>query len=199
VAGIVLEDDCVADPTFFAYCAALLARYERERRIMLISGNDFLDGAMREHSYYFLKTGHIWGWASWRDRWRLLDIHVSGWPQLRAGPAIGRFLKRRATSDYWRLLVDDLHGGARNSWSSAIIHAMVKHDLLAISPRRNLVSNIGFGTSGTHVTPEDHRYSRLPTAPMAFPLVHPPAIRLSVDFDDYVERVWDVAPSGEAD
>ena len=36
--AIILEDDCVPDPTFFSFCRELLARYRNEPRVLTISG-----------------------------------------------------------------------------------------------------------------------------------------------------------------
>ena len=68
--GIILEDDCLPDPTFFNFCQELLARYRHDQRIGVISGDNFQFGHRRnDDSYYFSKYVHIWGWATWRDRW----------------------------------------------------------------------------------------------------------------------------------
>ena len=37
--AIILEDDCVPDPSFFRFCEVLLARYRDEPRVMGISGS----------------------------------------------------------------------------------------------------------------------------------------------------------------
>ena len=39
--GIILEDDCLPDSSFFSFCAELLERYRNESRVMMISGNYF--------------------------------------------------------------------------------------------------------------------------------------------------------------
>ena len=39
--GIILEDDCIPDPSFFPFCETLLARHRDDARIMMISGNNF--------------------------------------------------------------------------------------------------------------------------------------------------------------
>ena len=42
--AIILEDDCLPDPTFFRFCEGLLERYRDEERVMQISGSNFLFG-----------------------------------------------------------------------------------------------------------------------------------------------------------
>lgn len=188
--GIILEDDCVPHPDFFKFCEELLDRYRNDTRIFGISGNNFTENRPLNSSYYFLKTTHIWGWASWRRSWNLFDLLASDWPTLKKSEKISTFLKKEDTRNYWEYLIDNLYSTHGTSWSGGIIYAMVKHDMLGISPKYNLVSNIGFGNSGTHPSSEEHPYANMPSYPLEFPLVHPQQVALSVDFDNYVEEVW---------
>ena len=42
--GIILEDDCLPDQTFFWFCKELLEKYRNETRIMHIGGTNFQFG-----------------------------------------------------------------------------------------------------------------------------------------------------------
>lgn len=82
--AIILEDDCLPDPSFFPYCQELLERYRDTPEVMMISGNNFQFGHNPvEHSYYFSHYGHVWGWATWRRAWQKYDNSLAQWPQLR--------------------------------------------------------------------------------------------------------------------
>jgi hypothetical protein len=193
--GIILEDDCVADPSFFSFCQKMLSNFKYDKRIFGISGNNFTENRPTDDSYYFLKTTHIWGWATWSDRWRLVDLHAKEWPRLAASDAIGAFLKRPHTKKFWEYILNDLHSGQGDTWSGAIIYTMLLHDMIGVHPKYNLVSNIGFGNTGVHATPEDHWLANRPLEKMNEPLQNPTAIALSVDFDSYVEEVWRIPPT----
>ena len=55
--AIILEDDCVPDPTFFRFCQQLLEYYRHNQRIGMITGANFQFGRRRnDDSYYFLET-----------------------------------------------------------------------------------------------------------------------------------------------
>ena len=70
-AGIILEDDCVPHPSFFAFCSELLEKYADDKRIMHVSGNNFQFGKMRgDASYFFSEYTLSWGWATWRRAWQ---------------------------------------------------------------------------------------------------------------------------------
>jgi hypothetical protein len=83
-AGIILEDDCVAEPSFFAFAGELLERYRDDHRIAMVSGDNFQQGRRRTaYSYYFSRYAHIWGWATWADRWRSVSIDDLDLPGIR--------------------------------------------------------------------------------------------------------------------
>ena len=72
--GIILEDDCLPNQSFFWFCKELLEKYRNETRIMHIGGTNFQFGKNRtNYSYYFSRYAHIWGWASWRREWKYYD------------------------------------------------------------------------------------------------------------------------------
>jgi hypothetical protein len=190
--GIILEDDCVPHPAFFKFCEDLLQHYRDDPRIFGISGNNFTENRPLDSSYYFLKTTHIWGWASWRRNWKLFDLFATDWPAIKASEKISRFLNKEHTRNFWNGILEDLYCARGDTWSGGIIYTMLAYDMLGISPKYNLVSNIGFGNTGVHPTPENHKLANVPFHPLEFPLVHPDQISLSVDFDEYIEHVWDI-------
>jgi hypothetical protein len=67
---IILEDDCIPQPSFFHFCEELLSRYQYDERVMTIGGHRS-DGPneLDSESYYFSKYPSVWGWATWKDRW----------------------------------------------------------------------------------------------------------------------------------
>lgn len=78
--GIILEDDTVPDLSFFPYCETLLEQYRDDQRIASISGFCYLPERIqralnqsgkddRGVSIYLTRHFHMWGWATWRDRW----------------------------------------------------------------------------------------------------------------------------------
>ncbi len=58
--GIILEDDCLPDPTFFTFCEAMLSKYRVDEEIFMIHGNNYQrKQAKTEESYYFSKIPHV--------------------------------------------------------------------------------------------------------------------------------------------
>jgi hypothetical protein len=82
--SIILEDDCVPDPSFFLFCQELLERYRGDTRIGSISGSNFMEKHLNtDASYFFSQFGGNWGWASWRSEWQRFDRHLTDWPKLK--------------------------------------------------------------------------------------------------------------------
>ncbi len=81
--GIILEDDCLPDASFFPFCAELLEKYRHDDRIMMISGDNYQKDKLRtDYSYYFTRYNQIWGWASWRRVWNLYDVEMKLLPEI---------------------------------------------------------------------------------------------------------------------
>jgi hypothetical protein len=81
--AIILEDDCLPDPSFFRFCTDLLERYRSDNRIFSISAQNFYGQAVPEASYYFSRYHHCWGWATWKRAWQHFDFEMKLWPEVR--------------------------------------------------------------------------------------------------------------------
>ena len=80
--AIILDDDCVPDPTFFRFCEEMLDRYRDDERVMSITGSNYLGRwrrGWRSPSYHFSYFGSPWGWASWRRAWNHYDVTMQAW------------------------------------------------------------------------------------------------------------------------
>lgn len=185
--AIVLEDDCLPDPTFFPFCEELLERYEDDERIMAISGDNFQMGRRRtQHSYYFSMYNHCWGWASWRRAWSHFDFEMAHWPEFRDGRWLEDLLRDTRQARYWRRVFEEAFAGAVDTWDFQWTFACWTQGGLTALPNRNLVSNIGFGEAATH-TATDTGVAALPTGPIALPLDHPPFVVRDVRADEFTD------------
>lgn len=172
--AIILEDDCLPHPTFFRFCEELLARYRDDRRVSQIDGVNFQDGFRpNADSYYFSKYSHVWGWASWRDRWRsFYDPDLTHWPAIRDAGRTADLVGGAAEADYWREIFDRVHRGEIDTWDYQWTFACMRAGSRAVIPAVNLVCNIGFGAGATH-THDRNPLAELPVEAMEFPLRHP--------------------------
>jgi capsular polysaccharide biosynthesis protein len=184
--AIILEDDCLPHPTFFRYCQELLEKYRNDTRIMMISGDNFQFGRNKtEHSYYFSRYGHIWGWATWRRSWLLFDESMSTWPERRDQKWLEQLLGNEQAAVFWTRIFQGVYDGF-NTWDYIWIFTLWSHNGLTILPNINLISNIGFG-SGTHTTMQNSPFANMKIASMPFPLVHPNLIQQNIEADNFTE------------
>lgn len=199
--AIILEDDCVADETFFRYCEELLSHYRADERVMHISGDNWNFGRPRDtSSYLFSWYTYSCGWATWRRAFRHYDPEIRLWPQLRATSWLRDLLADAEAADFWASKFDLLHQvGIRNTgWDWPWLFACWAQHGLSILPATNLITNIGFDPDATHTTNVDDARAFVPTVPMQFPLHHPPGMVPDRDVDRRIAEQVGVtrAPQG---
>lgn len=187
--AIILEDDCLPDPSFFPFCEELLSRYEANPEVAIVSGSSRLRGKKTSpHSYVFSADVRIWGWATWSRTWN--TFIASG------------ALNAEWDHDDQRDLINSLPRGARrnamrkmlrgashlDSWALPFAVHFRQQNYLSAVPQLNLVENIGFGAGSTHTRFEDY-VSEVPSETLATPLRHPATTQLNPTFDALESRL----------
>lgn len=188
-AGIILEDDCVPDPSFFPFCAELLERFADDERIAMISGDNFQFGRRRTgYSYYFSRFPHIWGWATWRRAWTAYDHDMATWPEIRDGDWLVDIFGSERSARFWREVLEETHADRNNSWAYRWAFSLWTNSRLVVLPNVNLVSNIGVGEGATHTVGRRNPFAALPALELDFPLLHPPYVVRDAAADARTER-----------
>lgn len=188
--AIILEDDCLPEPTFFSFCEELLEKYENNEKVMHISGNFFHQknkSFVSGDSYFFSSIPHIWGWATWKRAWKRYDATMNEWPQLKESGALKSTFGNAAAYEYWSTVWDQYRAGKIDSWDGQWLFACIRNQGICINPTKNLISNIGFGTTATH-TKKGSPFASMPTQPLSFPLSHPKKIEVSTTTDNFTWR-----------
>lgn len=183
-AGVVLEDDCVPDPTFLPFCAELLEHHADDDRIMSVLGTRFAPEDRRQvASYSFSRFFSAWGWASWRRAWTRYELRLGDWRSKcrpRGQPLAGL---SAASNAGWARKLDRIANSERpHTWDYQWSFAHLRHGGLAVLPRTNLVSNIGAGPDATHLG-RGSIWLDLPRTPVGFPLVHAQRVEPDIDAD----------------
>jgi hypothetical protein len=178
--GIVLEDDCVPHPDFFRYCEELLDRYRQDSRVMCISGDNsarISPVTGNDSSYFFVRQPLVWGWATWRRSWALYDRDLEGWAAMRSDLSqLRRMFPDPVERRFQRHVLDRLRESGRpDTWDYQWDFTLAANNGIAVIPRVNLVSNVGFGPGATHTSALSAIRSDVPTEPI-LPLRHPTAV-----------------------
>jgi hypothetical protein len=194
--GIILEDDCVPDQSFFPFCQELLEKYRNDKRVMMISGDNFQFGRKRtDYSYYFSRYCHIWGWATWRRAWVHYDVEMKLWPKVKQFDLIKDFLQDSGAENYWKRIFDKTYSNKINTWDYQWVFACWTQNGLSIAPNINLISNIGCDSSATHPS-TDSCNSNIPANRIDIPLRHPEFIIRNTSADKYTQKYVFEKPSG---
>jgi hypothetical protein len=149
--AIILEDDCLPDPSFFTFCDAMLGRYKDDPTVVQVCGTNLLRYRPRhESSYFFSRYGVIWGWATWRDRWTNYDPSLKNWPEIKEKKLLEPCCLTK--EEYMQRVhtLDRIHANKLDTWDYqwSLVKALAKGK--SIVPSRNLIKNIGFGSEATH-------------------------------------------------
>jgi hypothetical protein len=173
--GIVLEDDCVPDLTFFRFCEELLEYYKDDEQIMHIGCSNLAEDrtAGMTSSYLHSRFSFVWGWASWRRAWQKMSIDLEGLEVYEQSAAIKNFVEDPKAQTY---MLDKFHvtrARKNNSWAYAWFFSILKNNGLCIVPKVNLVQNTGVGVPGATHTKGQNEKAMIPSRSIDFPLVHP--------------------------
>lgn len=186
--GVVLEDDCVPDKSFFRFMEELLEKYKDDRKVMSISGDNFQDGIKRGlYSYYFSKYTHCWGWGTWRRAWALYDFEMRLWPEVKKCAFLNNIIHNKAACVYWKNTFDLVYTSKINSWAYRWMFSCLVNSGVTVLPNVNLVKNIGFEGNATN-TKFSRRLKKQNVSPIRFPLKHPLNIIVDERADAYTEK-----------
>lgn len=166
--GIILEDDCLPDISFFNFCSTLLERFRNDETIFHISGSNFQFSEVGNGSYYLSKIPHIWGWASWRRAWKYYDVELKNFDATQTST----YFNDLEIDLYWKKTFTKTQNKEIDTWDYQWGHTLLYHKKYAILPQYNLVKNIGFDERGSRTQYKNDKFANLKTYNIS-PIVHP--------------------------
>ena len=194
--AIILEDDCIIEPTFIRFAAELLEKYKDDTRVTMISAlNHFEEWDCAPYSYFFTHTGAIAAWATWKRVWDQFDFSVSDientYDQKLLTESFHHKYAARARMAVWKSVNEKAKAGEPiRYWGEQFGYLKYKLGGLCIVPSHSLSSNVGvnskatFSGSGLEFMYKPMRqWFFQKTRPMEFPLVHPNVFQTDVDYD----------------
>ncbi len=190
-AGIILEDDCLPDITFFSYASELLEKYKEDERMGIICGANFQFGKRRGTAgYYFSRYPHIWGWASWRRVWHSYDFGMNNWENIKNGGWLMDYFGDAVRCKYWSGIFDAVRTGKINTWDYQLFLTFIANNYLSIVPAVNMISNLGYCGEATHTAGGNDRLSEIAAGAFEFPIVHPDFIIRDSAADKRTEKLF---------
>jgi len=180
--GIIIEDDCLPELSFFHFCEELLSKYGPSENIFMVSGSNFIPDFPMQASYIFSRLALIWGWATWKRSWKKFDASMKEWPNYVSTKDLGYFGKKEKL--VYSLINQQYLNPQLRTWGVLWRATFLVNKGLSIIPKRNLVRNMGFGHPDATYHKEYHKVSEVPVEPIDFPLTHPSNISPDAVFDE---------------
>jgi len=172
--GIILEEDVLPGDDFFRLCAELLPHYRTDTRVWNITGsNQYGPSGFGQASYAFTLHSPIWGWATWRRAWERHDPAPTDVEDAADPERLKRLFGSDTYARHWSDLLRLAATGQIQTWDYLWRLTLWKHGGLAVIPRANLVSNIGFDARALHGTDPLDPNSNRRINTLDFPLRHP--------------------------
>ncbi|TAH29451.1 MAG: nucleotide-diphospho-sugar transferase [Cytophagales bacterium] len=156
--GIILEDDCLPDLSFFTFCEELLNYYKDEERVMHIAGTNFQDDILVGNASYFIsKWPSGWGWASWASAWAKYDFKLDKITEQDLQDINQYYQFDKKEKVFWKQMFYLIKKEFRyDIWDLQWSLTIFKNKGYSIHPQKNLISNIGFGEDATHTIQIDN-------------------------------------------
>ena len=171
---IVIEDDCIPMPGLIEYFLEMLSRYKNDLRVFSVAGSAFLPEAqiptelVEQEDYFFSRFTHIWGWATWRDRWQQYDLRPRDLKTFLLRYDNLGFSSNEVEKRFWKeTLISYYDMSSPSSWDFQWSYVHFKNSALCAVPFKSYIKNVGT-TLGTHVSSiaEHNRRAFSPSFPI---------------------------------
>ncbi len=162
-AGIIIEDDIDFGYSFLSTMDFLLLELKEDSSVGSVTGLNPIASHLptsvqaQENGFIGHSFFSSWGWATWRDRWKLYEFDLSHWEM-----GIARFtLWRRFGIIGSRFLANKFNSvsaGKVDTWDYQFLAMQIRHNLKCVAPVVNQIGNLGFRDDATH-TISDPKHS----------------------------------------
>lgn len=157
--GLILEDDCIPNNNFFKYLGQALIDFEYSKRIMCISGSDYVPANINHSTGLFRESifPMVWGWASWAKKWELYELEISDHKEVVSMTADQLFgsknsFKKIYFENSFNMRFSEVNKGVIDTWDYSLLASMWRNNFKCLQVNANLVVNSGFTLEATHTT-----------------------------------------------
>jgi len=199
---IIIEDDIVANQSFYRFCEELLEKYRDDKRINMISGMNHMgiyDKTKKD--YFFTESGSIWGWATWKRAWEQVEYDM---PYIEDKDLMNNLynslsnkqkaIKLIKTGEERRKILSN--GQKLSAWSYQAGMGMYLNNQVNIVPKYNLISNIGLTEESVHAVNDLKKIPKglqrvffAPTYELNFPINHPKYMINDKYYEKQVDKI----------
>ena len=146
--GIIIEDDCMIDKSFFPFAKEMLFLYKDDLNIAGITA-DYKIGSSKTNNYGFIPFSLIWGWATWKRSWEGYSFKLENFKDGEIPKIIKNMPKNQ--QKFW---IENFEKIVSNkiphTWDFQFSYLVMLRDQKFIYPHTNLITNLGFTIDATH-------------------------------------------------
>jgi hypothetical protein len=156
--AIILEDDCIPDPSFFTFAQEMLERYEFDKTVGMVQGWSAFKSIPIPQDFYLSNRPKVWGWATWGRVVKGFDVDIPFWSEIDQV----KLLKSKGFPAFQipgiRAKINS--ASQLNTWDYQWVAYLWSKGFSSIAPKRPLIRNIGFGEDATHTKTDFGGYSQ---------------------------------------
>lgn len=148
--GIILEDDVVPTAGFFSFCDQMLEYYKDDTRVWYVSGDNFSNLNPSGYDYIFTHYHWMYGWATWRNRWKSIDWDNSYIDEMLQQRTFNCFYKTKEQCEEREIELKRVKEFVERTkcWDYYFGLVCDQHNAVGVVPTKHLITNIGL--SGAH-------------------------------------------------
>ena len=197
--GIILEDDCIPNLSFFKFCHEMLYRYDNKDNIMAISGTNIMSDFVSQSDYVYSSFPIMWGWATWKRAWDKFDLEMKDWPYVTKNTklithGIYKWRKHPVFIEYFKSTYKNVNQKTL-AWDHQWIFSNWINNGLTVTSTKNLINNIGFGDNANTTQEDNLNRGNLGSYFSYPPYVSPKIIAANKNLDLYISKKWFQATS----
>lgn len=182
--GVIIEDDCIVDLTFFDFCLQNLEHYKFNNDVWHIDGSNYTSSLLESNQFHFSKYFLIWGWATWRRAWKYYSLDMIEFDSFILNKKINNTFRSRIERKYWIQQLTNAYNNKIDTWDYQWFYTIWNNNGLSIRPNVNLVKNIGFSKSATHTKKSNKLFNSIKIGKIIFPLDFSSFISQNIEFDE---------------
>ncbi len=145
---IVLEDDIQTSPAFLKFMNQALDFYEKQEKVMHISGYMFPVKVQLPDTFFF-NTASCWGWATWQRAWQYFNSDAQFLLNEIEAQNLSYQFAVEGTSDHLNQLKANVNGTLK-TWAVKWYASIFLEQGLCLHPNISFTQNIGQDSTGVH-------------------------------------------------
>ena len=181
--GIILEDDVLPSKAFFFHIEKNLDVYKNKKKVWVISGTNILSESKKNPAPCFSLHGTVWGWGTWKDRWKKFKKKVPNYKKLKHYPT--SFSEKINFLKIINEVKKDKRSNTNKYWDYYWLINRIENNGLTLIPKYNYAKNIGFFSG--------NNFSKNKKIPFNYPKISniyydPPLIEVkrSINYDKFL-------------